>query len=180
MENQIPVAVQLTEKCAHCNTDVKPEDTFCTQCGYPVKGTEAEQNKFISERQVEEIDMFTYNKTLKQAGTSLYYLAGVFIISGLIYFFMHKDEAEVVAVVITNLIMAAIFLVLGAYSKKKPLACIISGLSLYVIVQVLNAIIDPISIAQGIIIKIVIIGYMIRGIKSAMEIEKIKKENHIA
>ncbi|WP_121811839.1 zinc ribbon domain-containing protein [Mucilaginibacter kameinonensis] len=180
MENQIPVAVQLTEKCAHCNADSKAEDTFCTQCGYPLKGTEAEQNKFISERQVEEIDMFTYNKTLRQASNTLYYLAGVFIFAGLIYFFIHKDEVDVVSVVITNIIMAAIFLVLGAYSKRKPLACLISGLSLYVIVQVLNAIIEPISIAQGIIIKIVIIGYMIKGIKSAMEIEKIRKENNIA
>lgn len=180
MENQIPAAVQLTENCAHCNTQAKPEDTFCTQCGYPLKGTEAEQNIFISERQDEEIDMFTYNKTLKQAGTTLYYLAGVFILSGLVYFFMHKDEEDVVAVVITDLIMAAMFLVLGAYSKKKPLACLISGLSLYVIVQLLNAIVDPISIARGIIIKIVIIGYMIKGIKSAMEIEKIRKEKHIA
>jgi hypothetical protein len=124
--------------------------------------------------------MFNYNKTLKQAGTTLYFLAGVFILSGLVYFFMHKDEEDVVAVVITDLIMAAMFLVLGAYSKKKPLACLISGLSLYVIVQLLNAIVDPISIARGIIIKIVIIGYMIKGIKSAMEIEKIRKEKHIA
>lgn len=180
MENQIPATVQLTEKCAHCNADSKAEDTFCTQCGYPLKGTEAEQNKFISERQVEEIDMFTYNKTLRQASNTLYYLAGVFIFGGLVYFFMHKDDADVVSVVITNIIMAAIFLVLGSYSKRKPLACLISGLSLYVIVQVLNAIIEPISIARGIIIKIVIIGYMIKGIKSAMEIEKIRKENNIA
>ncbi|SEM58403.1 hypothetical protein SAMN05192574_10170 [Mucilaginibacter gossypiicola] len=180
MENQIPAAVQLTENCAHCNTQAKPEDTFCTQCGYPLKGTEAEQNIFISERQVEEIDIFTYNKTLRQASNTLYYLAGIFILSGLVYFFIHKDDEDVVTVVITDLIMAAIFLVLGAYSKKKPLACIISGLSLYVIVQVLNAIVEPISIAKGIIIKIVIIGYMIKGIKSAMEIEKIRKEKHIA
>lgn len=180
MENQISAAVQLTENCAYCNTQAKPEDTFCTQCGYPLKGTEAEQNIFISARQVEEIDLFTYNKTLRQASNTLYYLAGIFILSGLAYFFIHKDEEDVVTVVITDLIMAAIFLVLGAYSKKKPLACIISGLSLYVIVQVLNAIIEPISIAKGIIIKIVIIGYMIKGIKSAMEIEKIRKEKHIA
>jgi predicted amidophosphoribosyltransferase len=125
MENQIPAAVQLAEKCAHCSTDVKPGDTFCTQCGYPVKGTEAEQNKFISERQVEEIDMFTYNKTLRQASNTLYYLAGVFVFSGLLYFFMHKDQSDVLAVVITDIIMVAIFMVLGAYSKKKPLACII-------------------------------------------------------
>ena len=180
MENQIPAAVQPTEKCAHCNTEIKTEDTFCTQCGYPLKGTEAEQNNFTTEKQFEEIDMFTYNKTLRQASNTLYYLAGVFVFSGLLYFFMHKDEAEVVSVVITNLVMAIIFVALGAYSKRKPLACLISGLSLYIIVLVLNAIIEPMSIVQGIIIKVIIIGYMIRGIKSASEIEKIRKENSIA
>lgn len=180
MENQIPAAIEPVEKCAHCNREAKPEDTFCTNCGYPLKGTEAEQNDFITQRQFEEIDMFAYNKTLRQAGNTLYYLSGVFVFSAILYFFMHKDEAEVAAVVVTNVVMAIIFLVLGAYSRRKPLACLISGLSLYIIVQVLNAIVEPMTIVQGIIIKIIIIGYMIKGIKSASEIEKIRKENNIA
>ncbi|AYL95979.1 zinc ribbon domain-containing protein [Mucilaginibacter celer] len=180
MENQIPAAVVPAERCTYCNTEIKAEDTFCTQCGYPVKGTETEQNHFISEREIQEIDLFTYNKSLRQATNTLYYLSGIFVFAALIYFGLHKDDPDVVAVVITNIIMAAIFLVLGSYSKRKPLACLVSGLSLYVIVQVLNAVVSPTSLLQGILVKIIIIGYMIRGIKSAMDVEKIRKENNIA
>jgi len=82
--------------------------------------------------------------------------------------------------VIPNLVLAVVFLALGGYTHKKPLACIISGLSLYIIVLILFFIDNPASLAYGVIVKIVIIGYMIKGIKSAIEIEKIKKEHNIA
>ena len=78
------------------------------------------------------------------------------------------------------LILAILFLCLGGYSRKKPLACIICGLSLYVIVQILFLIADPLSLLRGIIFKIVIIGYLIKGIQSALELENFKKENNIA
>jgi len=77
--------------------------------------------------------------------------------------------------VIPNLVLAVVFLALGGYTHKKPLACIISGLSLYIIVLILFFIDNPASLAYGVIVKIVII-----GIKSAIEIEKIKKEHNIA
>jgi hypothetical protein len=86
----------------------------------------------------------------------------------------------VLAYVLPNLILAILFLALAGYSRKKPLVCLVCGLCLYVIVQVLMLIDDPARIAYGIIFKIAIIGYMINGIKSAIEIEKIKKENNIA
>jgi hypothetical protein len=80
---------------------------------------------------------------------------------------------------LTNLILAFVFLALGGYAHKKPLACIVSGLCLYVIVIILNAIADPATIARGALVKILIIGYLVKGIKSAIEIEKIKKEHNI-
>jgi hypothetical protein len=102
------------------------------------------------------------------------------VISGFVNFFLSKDNPDVLAIVIPIFILAVLFLILGAYSAKKPLACLISGLSLYVIVQILLAIDDPVNIVKGIIFKIAIIGYLIKGIKSAIDIEKIKKDNHLA
>ena len=92
-----------------------------------------------------------------------------------------KDQADGLTDVILNIILAMIFLALGGYTHKKPLACIISGLALYIIIQVLNIIIDPVSFASPIvlIVKIVIIGFLIKGIRSAIEIERIRKENNL-
>lgn len=180
MENSISTPVLQTELCTYCNSKTETEDVFCTNCGYPLKGTELEQNNFVTQRSFNDIDLADLNKKLKNAGMSLYYLAGIFVISGFVNFFLSKDNPEVLAIVIPIFILAVLFLILGAYSAKKPLACLISGLSLYIIVQILSAIDDPVNIAKGIIFKIAIIGYLIKGIKSAIDIEKIKKDNHLA
>jgi len=177
MENALPVPP--IEKCAHCYAEIKNDDVYCTNCGYPLQGTEFEQKSFIANLEVIGIDMAEYNKKVRAAANTLYYLSGVFILSGIINFFILKDNADVLAIVIPTFILAMLFLLLGSYCPKKPLACLVSGLALYIIVQVINAFDSPMSLAKGIIIKIFIIGYLIKGIKSAIELEKMKKENNI-
>ncbi|MHB8208238.1 hypothetical protein, partial [Mucilaginibacter sp.] len=139
------------------------------------KGTQKEQDNFISVRNSKEIDLEDANKKIKTAGHSLYWIAGATVLSGFIFYFINKD----VDLIIINLILGGIYGGLGAWSQKKPLAAIISGFALYVLVFVLNAITNPSSIATGIFLKILFIGYFIKGIKSAIEAEKIKKELNI-
>ncbi len=121
-----------------------------------------------------------FSKQIKNAGNSLYFLAGIFLLSAIVNFFISKDDPEVLSNVIPLVVLSALFLILGGYSRKKPLACIVSGLALYIIVQVLLVIDNPVNIFGGIIIKIIIIGYMIKGIKSALEMERFKKEHNIS
>ena len=166
--------------CAACNTEILTGDAFCTNCGYPVRGTKKEQDYFMLKRDWAEIDIASFNKKLKTAANSLYYLAAAFVIYGIVFYFLKQDDPNAIAMLLTNLILAFVFLALGGYALKKPLACIVSGLCLYVIVIILNAIADPATIARGAIVKILIIGYLVKGIKSAIEIEKIKKEHNIA
>jgi len=180
MENSLPTSNDPVNQCAACYKTVSNDDVYCINCGYPLKGSEKDQKYFIQKRDFAEIDMVSFNKQLKNAANTLYYLAGVFVFYGIIIFFLKKDDPDVLAMVIPNLILAIVFLALGGYTHKKPLACIVSGLCLYVIVQILFIIDNPTNLAYGIIVKIIIIGYMIKGIKGAIEIEKIKKEYNIA
>jgi len=180
MEEVIIPTSQLIEHCPVCNTAATENDVFCGTCGYPLKGTEQEQKDFMLKRDIAGIDMEHFSKQLKNAANSLYYLAGVFVVSGLIVYLIKKDDPDSFALLLENLILAFVFLALGGFARKKPLACIVSGLCLYVIVILLNAFVNPGTLFYGIIVKIAIIGYMIKGIKSAIEIEKIKKEHHIA
>jgi len=53
-------------------------------------------------------------------------------------------------------------------------------LVLYIIVQLISIVNDPVNIGKGIIVKIVVIGYLVKGLQSAMEVEKIKKEYNIS
>jgi len=69
-----------------------------------------------------------------------------------------------------------IFLGLGFWCKKQPLGAIISALILYIMVQLIAIIQNPLNIISGIIVKVIIIIYLIKGMNSALQAQKIKKE----
>jgi hypothetical protein len=70
---------------------------------------------------------------------------------------------------VINLILSVLMLILAWWSKRKPLAAILIATAIYASLQVVNAIIDPTTIAQGIIIKIIIVSVLVRGIKGAFD-----------
>jgi len=84
------------------------------------------------------------------------------------------------AIVIPYFVLGIVFLLLGEYSKKKMLACFISGLCLFIIVQLLYVFNEPQFDLIYTVFVIATIVYLILGIKSAIEIEKIKKEHNLA
>src|ERR1700741_710439 len=176
MEESLSMPANESVFCKSCYEKVNEADAFCNNCGYPLKGTEAEQRDFIANRTSQEIDLKDYNKKIKSAGIALYWVAAACLISGLVFYAVSKDDSTKVGVLIVNLILTMIFVFLGAWSKKKPLAAIISGSSLYGILIILNAIADPMSILSGIWVKIIIIAALIKGIKSAIDADRIKKE----
>jgi hypothetical protein len=165
--------------CNACFNHVNSDDTFCDNCGFPLKGSEQEQNNFIYNRNSKEIDLEDANKKIEKAGNILFWIAGATVLTGFIFYFIQKGTEGAVSLLIVNLILGLIYTALGGWSKKKPMAAIISGFALYVIILLLNAFTDPATIVSGIIIKIFFIGCFIKGIKSAIEAEKIKKELNI-
>jgi len=174
-ESLLPSATVIPALCNCCFKSINEHDSFCDGCGYPLKGSENEQNYFISVRNSKEIDLESANKKIKTAGQSLYWIAGATVLSGFVFYFINKD----INLIIVNLILGGIYAGLGAWSQKKPLAAIISGFALYMLIFILNVITNPSSIISGIFLKILFIGYFIKGIKSAIEAEKIKKELNI-
>ena len=130
-------------------------------------------------KNTKEILLHDENIKIKRASYALYYIAGATFVGGLIAYGTAKDIQVKNDVLIVNTILALIFACLGFWCKKKPLAAIIAGSSLYALVFILNAVTNPLSILGGIIFKIFIVLYFIRGIKSAIEAEKLKKELNI-
>ncbi|TKC04596.1 hypothetical protein FA048_19225 [Pedobacter polaris] len=173
MENQ-----QLN-LCACCANTFAQNDSYCISCGYPLQGTNEQQENHIANRAVKEIDLIDLNKKVETACNSLYWIAGIIGVSSIIGYFTLTDEDDVLIFLITTVIMVGAFLALAVWSKTKPTTALISGLSLYVIIQLLNLIADPSSIIRGIIFKIIIIVYLIKGVMAVLEAEKIKKELNI-
>ena len=86
-----------------------------------------------------------------------------------IIFFFSLDS---IGILITNGILSIIYLVLGSYTSKKPLMAILLGLLLYLTTIIISAIFDPSTLIRGIIWKILIIGYLGKGVYSASSIKK--------
>jgi len=167
------------EECKCCFEKTNLVDQFCQKCGFPLKGTNAEQQIFMYRRSFKKLELNGYDKKIKSAGTTLYVLAGIFMLYGLVYFFADSKSNTASAMLITYGLVAIIFLLLGAWSGKKPVASIISGMVLYISLQLISAVSDPTSLFKGIIFKIIIISYLIKGLLSGLEAEKIKKQHNI-
>ena len=80
---------------------------------------------------------------------------------------------EPIDILVTNAVLAVIMFGLYLYSKKSPLVALITAAAVYGSVNVLNAIIDPKTLGQGLILKIIVIGLFIKGIRSALELRKV-------
>jgi hypothetical protein len=173
-----PVAGYPAE-CKCCFVPIQPTDHFCQACGFPLLGSEEEQTQFFYNRNYQHMEISSLKKKIESARNTLYVLAALFMVMGLVLFFMNPTEDTAAAILITNTVVAVIFLLLGYWSAKKPVASIISGMVLYVLVQLMTMVDDPLNIFKGIILKIIIISYLIKGLMSALEAEKIQKQYNI-
>jgi hypothetical protein len=172
-----PAAVPtISSTCEYCKKIVSEEDIYCQECGFPVKGTAEEKQDFHYKIGFKQIQLQDTSNGIRKGRNSLFVVAGVFTIFSLIIYFSSDRSAESLPIVITNLVLAAVFLLLGFWSVQKPVAALISGLSLYVAVQLLNGIVDGTSFFKGIIFKVFIVIYLIRALQSAFEAQKISKE----
>lgn len=68
-----------------------------------------------------------------------------------------------------NYFLALVMLGLFFWSRRAPFPAMVTGLCVYLAVIVLNAVIDPKTLYQGILIKILFISALVAGIKTALE-----------
>lgn len=179
MQEEISQPVAGNSTCNACYAPVLNEgQTFCTDCGYPLQGTADEQQQFINNREISQIDFESHQKQVKEAGKTLFWIAGLTFLGELLSLAVNRDSTTVTFALTAGGIMAAIFIGLGLWSRKKPTAALITGLCLYLLLHILAAIGNPITIVQGLIVKIVIVGYLIKGIKSSLEADKLVQEHN--
>lgn len=179
MDAQLTPIAEDTIYCQSCATPATAADQFCADCGYPLKGTEEEQKRFLMDKSYKELNLDEAKKQVKRASYALYYIAGATLVGGLIFYGVNKDSSQSGTVLLINVIVTAIFAAIGFWCPRKPLAAIITGASFYALIFILNAVSNPLTILSGIIFKIFIVGCFIRGIKAALEAEKLKKELNI-
>jgi hypothetical protein len=104
----------------------------------------------------------------------MYVLAGLMSLATVIQY-TNGDTASAIA----YLILGTIYVGLGQWTATKPFAAILTGLILFLTVQLLGIVLDPTSIFSGIIIKVLVVVALITGSRSAYEAERIRREYNL-
>lgn len=173
-------------RCKACSADAKPYDQFCSGCGATLPSAEQRSH----ERQVEEatgamralawlfsiFGVILFFVARSQTTSALAKLAGMddgatVQIGDMTYTVMQlRDEViwEPWGVLISNAVLAAVMAALAVWGKRWPLPAVVVAMATYAVVIVMNAIADPATIGQGIILKVIIVAIFLRGIKAAL------------
>lgn len=133
--------------------------------------TNPEQETIFDESELLGSD---YDKHVRRARNTIFVVAAVQLLFGLIMGFSGPDESRWVTIGIM-VIISGIFAALGFWANEKPYHAILIALILFSGLILLDAVFDPASIVRGIIFKIFIIVYLIMGLNNARETLRLKQ-----
>jgi len=175
-------------KCAACSTVAKPYDRFCGKCGKEMPTAEDYEHQKNLKAATGAIKVLAvifvlggiafFFITKGTSDTALVKLEGMdqtamypTPIGGRNYTVgeLRRQLAwEPWGVLIMNLIIAAIMLALSVWARRAPLPAVLIATATYAVVITASAISDPATLGQGALMKIIIIAFLIKGIKAAL------------
>ncbi|MDO3644116.1 hypothetical protein [Mucilaginibacter sp. L3T2-6] len=82
-------------KCPSCANLAFDSEVVCSQCNYPLKGTEQDQKDFLFDQDMRSVDVDTADKQLKKARNMLYYIAVIYVLSGFVTYAKNQHLAGV-------------------------------------------------------------------------------------
>jgi hypothetical protein len=189
-ELMLPNGKEFEKICASCQTKNKPNDKFCTSCGGQLVSSENQirKNRVGGARQTIHIMVGIF----AVSGVLLFFVQQSAVNQAMANLAQHKDtdvypqavegkrttvgelKQSIVrqqwSVLILNLGLAGLMLGLGYWAKSAPLPAIMVAAAVYGVVQVANALVDPRTIGQGWIMKVIVITLLVKGIRSALEL----------
>ncbi len=155
--------------CQCCKYEVSENDSFCNNCGFPLNGTDEEKGKFIGRYLTQKNQKTEIDSQVKSARTTLFVVAGLTVLGGLLSGATDKGGDGGI-ILIASLIIAVIFCGLAFWSNKNPFGALLTGLIMYVSLLILGTIDNPLELMRGIIVKVIIISYMVKGVIGASKV----------
>lgn len=173
-------------RCEQCRKRAKPYDRFCGRCGKPMPTAEhyaARRNVAHATGAIKILALlfivFGFVMYFVVKGQTAPMLAelqnaapgATYDVNGRTWTAGELRAAlmwEPRSALIVHLVLAAIMGVLAVWGASAPLAAVLVATATYAVVLIANAIADPATIAQGILVKIIIIAFLVKGIKAAL------------
>ena len=132
----------------------------------------ADENSIVDLLEEENLSMEGYDQPVKKARNILFAIAAIQLIG--IYFASEQYGMERTITLALSIGLALIFFFLGLWTKRKPYDAIITGIIVYSILIIGNAMLEPATILQGLIFKIVIFVLLITALSNAKEVQRWK------
>jgi hypothetical protein len=151
---QAEISGRPARVCVQCGERVSRRAQFCDACG--AKQPDEHDREFYR-TQLEP----NLVKGRKWIGA----VAILYALGGIAFFLLTENPA----VLIINLVLAAVQTGLWYWAKTNLLAAAVTALAIFVTVHLASAIIEPSSIFQGIVIKVVFVMVLAQTIRTAME-----------
>jgi hypothetical protein len=119
----------------------------------------------------EDFSMKGYDKHIRNARITLFIIAGVQLVAGVITSLNLPEPAIWITIGIYAL-FATVFASLAFWTRKKPYTALLIALILYSSLVVGDGIIDPSSIYKGIFLKVAIIVLLVRGLNNGKQAQE--------
>jgi len=114
--------------------------------------------------------MRVYDRHIRRARATLFVVAGINLLGAVLILIGSEPTRIVTAIII--IVIAATFVALGFWTKKKPYSAILTALILYIVILALDAIGDPSTLFRGWLIKAGVIVALISTISNARETQR--------
>lgn len=190
--HQAARALKTVKLCTACNKEVPYTDQFCTYCGESIRTLSSKEKQeikkaskwilaisimfvifgtifgFIQQSQADKayvnLSKYEDSDVLNEKINGKQYTVGEL---------KAQIDKEVKITFFTNYLLAAIMFGLYIWSYRAPFPAMITALCIYLATIALNGIIDPKTLLQGIIIKIIFISALVAGIKASLVTRKL-------
>jgi len=160
--------------CYYCSsTGLSETDKFCPNCGFPQRGEQLEMRQFVRKAFEKNQLLEKKRKAVKNARNLLYALSGLNLLIGVVGFAVNTTNVELL---IGGLLLAIVYFSLARWSVSQPFAAIISGFIVFVISHVVGGILNPETISQGLLLKIIIISSFVYGFKGVKDASRLDSE----
>ncbi|MCA9621033.1 MAG: hypothetical protein KC731_18550 [Myxococcales bacterium] len=151
-------AVGGQEACRACGDALAVDAKFCDGCGARVLSDE--EHYELTQR---------LEPQMAKGRTWIGAIAILYVLGGVVLYLMNEE----ISVLVVNFVLAAIQAGLWLWSKRSLLPAAITALVLYVSIQLLNAVLEPESIARGMLVKILFLLALGRAIQAGIEARRL-------
>ncbi len=155
----------MTQTCSSCKADVPANERYCGACGY---------------------DTYKDDRIATELAPKLARARGWILAVGIIYVVstglmlamadgMYSSE-EVTFQLVAAGVLCLVHIGLWWWAKTAPFAAAVVALVLFVTLQLVQAVIDPSTLARGVIIKVFFLVALVQAVMAGVEVQRLLRE----